>query len=545
MELANGMNMSGGFDTVEALASGVTIANILSWGFLGIFLIFTALSALQGLRRGLKKQALHAICMFESAVLSYFIVRGITQAFVDGFDISTASDLLSSIGMNPELAGSLNGVNWFLAMPVGTMFVPGVFVTLYLLTTVGAGIMYRILKRVLEIPKKASGAERIPGLVVGAVEGMLCFSILVLPFAGILGLVDDGVETLRAKDNAAYEELLDAYDSSVGPLANNVAFKAIRGLGGDAVLDEFATFESDGREINMREEIISVVSMVAEIGSLGKVDFNNLTPDQQKVLNSAVETLGESDYLSSILSAMLRSMASAVKTGIIPFEMTPPFDMLIGDVVALFETSTRDNLKADILSVLEIYYIFCDNGVLDAMRGEGDLSDVFTKPVGDSDQTVINKVIDALRKNEHTRPLVSTLTRLSIALISSEIGLDEDATEIYENVKEGLKDVLKIDKSSYADTEEGKAQYKADLTSELDTTFKENGIELEADIVSGIADYIDENVDTKEEYTDEEINDVILSYYDAYLKYLENNGGEQPDNLEDLIPDTSDTSLDG
>lgn len=509
------------------------IGGLLALGFVIAFLVFVGLNALQGLRRGLKKQALHALCLFEAAILSFFVVRGITQAFVDGFDISTVSELLSNAGINPEIAESLTGINWLLALPVGTMFVPAVFVAFYLLTSVGAGIIYQIMRRVLSLPKKASG--RLFGLLIGAAEGVLCFSILILPFAGTLGLVDDGVEELREKDESAYEEFLDGYDKIVGPLANNFAFKAVRGLGGDAVLDSFATFESDEREINMREEIVAVVSMTAEISSLGEnVDFKNLTPEQQETLSSAIDTLDESNYLSSIISGMLRGMAAAVESGIIPFQMEPPFDMLINDVVALFGSSTRDNLADDIHSILEIYYIFCDNGVLDAIGGEGDLADVFTKPVDDSGQTVIKKVIEALKRNDHTRPLVATLTELSIALISSSIGLDEDATEIYNNVKDGMKDVLAIKPTDYPDTEEGKAQYKEDLSNELDTTLKENGIELEPEIIDGIADYIDENVEIKDEYTDEEINDVILSYYDAYVKYLEQNGGEAPEGMPEL-----------
>ena len=75
---------------------------------------------------------------------------------------------------------------------------------------------------------------------------------------------------------------------------------------------------------------------------------------------------------------------------------------------------------------------------------------------------------------------------------------------------------------------------KVKSAEEMRAFAKENGIELDPEIVGGIADYIDENVEVKDEYTDEEINDVILSYYDVYLEYQKN--GTLPDGLPEGFP---------
>ena len=49
----------------------------------------------------------------------------------------------------------------------------------------------------------------------------------------------------------------------------------------------------------------------------------------------------------------------------------------------------------------------------------------------------------------------------------------------------------------------------------------ENGIEIEKEIVDGMAEYFTDNFSDASEITDEMASDVILSYYDAYLKYKE------------------------
>ena len=119
-------------------------------------------------------------------------------------------------------------------------------------------------------------------------------------------------------------------------------------------------------------------------------------------------------------------------------------------------------------------------------------------------------------------------------------GVEKDTTEVYNEVKDGLKDVLAIERPTppiFADDmtfeereeaairyEEERQQYMQQMTESLDSTLRDNGIELEDELVSGIADYIDDNVDDKNEYSDDELNEIILSYYDVYLEYLENGG---------------------
>ncbi|MBQ7387664.1 MAG: hypothetical protein IJW03_05820 [Clostridia bacterium] len=501
-----------------------------------VFFIFSIVSGLvNGLTRGIKKQALHTVCTVEATLLAYFAVRGITQAFVDSFDGETVADLLGKVGLNPEIAGYIDGIDWLLALPVGTIIVPLIFILFFSIVKVGSIIMYHIMKAVLSLPKKETGvANKCSAMLLGAAESFLCFAIFVLPFAGMFGIFDQSVEKLREKDESAYSEFLDFYDENLSPIADHFTFDTVMMLGGDAVLDSFATVENDGEKINLRDEVVSAVSIVTEVSTMKDVDWKALSKEHQGVLNSAVETLDESEYLSIVVSSTLRSMAHAVENGVVPFEVTAPFDVLVNSVVSLFATSNEDNVASDIGSILSVYYILCDERVLDVL-GSGDNDAILDCLVEERDgTTVIGKVIAALKENEHTKPLVSTLTELSVTVMSSHLGLGEDSAQVYTNVKEGLKDVLAIKPSDYEDSEEGKAKYKEDLTHSLDTTLKENGIELEPEIVGGIADYIDENVEVKDEYTDEELNDVILSYYDVYLDYQKN--GTLPDDLPDDFP---------
>ncbi len=501
---------------------------------LGLLVLSVVFSLLGGLRKGIKKQALHTVCTIEAAVMAYLIVSGITQVFVDSFSGETIADLLASVGINADTAKYLDGAVWLLALPVATILVPILFIIFFAIVKIFAGIMYFIMKKVLSLPKKESGAaNRCGGMVVGAAEGLICFIIFAMPFAGILGIFDSGVEELRAKDESAYSEFFDFYDKNINPLADSFAVKTVNALGGDAVLDSFATVEKDGNRINLRREVVDAVSVVTELSTMKDVNWKAMSKEHQAVLNSAVDTLEESKYLSVIMSSLLRGMASAVESGVVPIQAEAPFDGLINSVVALFATSDENNIAGDIDSILSVYYIFCDERVLEVIEG-GDSDAMLNLLTTERDgTTIVKRIIAALKENEHTRPLVASLTELSVNIMagqmSDQLGGGENSAEIYQEVKEGIKDVLAIKPTDYPDTEEGKVQYKEALTESLDTTLKDNGIELEPEIVGGIADYIDENIEVKDEYSDEEINDIILSYYDVYVDYL--NNGTLPDGV--------------
>ena len=220
--------------------------------------------------------------------------------------------------------------------------------------------------------------------------------------------------------------------------------------------------------------------------------------------------------MSTVLSGIMRAASASLESSDLPGEIEPPFDSLISSAISIFGTSTPDNLGEDLATIRDIYFIFSDDGVLVAIENGEDLSDVLTR-YDDNGDTTVEKIIDAIKANERAKPLLTELTKISMTIISSELGLGDDATEIYESVKSDINDVLAIDKDDYATTEE----YEAAISDQLEIALADNGIELDRGIVDNMSGYIAENYSDTEELTDEEFNDILLSYYDAYLEYKE------------------------
>ena len=195
------------------------------------------------------------------------------------------------------------------------------------------------------------------------------------------------------------------------------------------------------------------------------------------------------------------------------FEVGSEYQGLISAMAGVFASGSAETFEEDIETLKEAYYIISDSGILTALNNIDELSKAMTA-TDEEGKTAVSRVTALLNKNDRTRPIVTELTKLSLKLMASGDSIVTE--ELYENVKTGVTETLAIDKDNFETPEE----YKEAITESLDTTLKENNIELAPDVVADIADYIDENYEDLKDATDEQINEIILSYHDAYIEYL-------------------------
>ena len=154
-----------------------------------------------------------------------------------------------------------------------------------------------------------------------------------------------------------------------------------------------------------------------------------------------------------------------------------------------------------------------DEEVLSTLSGDTALlTEIFTTK-DDNGDTLITRLTNKLNSNPRTATLVGTFTEISLNVMADSFGGTVDV-ETFENVKDGIKDIISIDKEDYATEEE----YVGAISDTLNNTFADNGIEVDADIVDEMASYVADNYSEVEDLTDSEINDIILSYYNAYLQ---------------------------
>lgn len=501
--------------------------DITSTPFIIIFIVFILWELLHGLRRGLLRQLVHTGLTAVAAGISLSVCTNFCQTFLDGFNEQTLSDLLAkleeagaaeAIGMDSAsfmgLADKLQNADLLASIPMGSIVVPFLFIVVFVLVMLVAKIVGGVLNFILHLPKGGLLTSRLPGAALGAVEGAVVCALILMPFASTLALVDESVEVIREKNEPAYVQLVEDYDTYLQPVYEDSILKTIDSATA-SITRGFAKVKINGNDVDLRAETVGVISLGFELGTLGEADFKNLTEEQKAVITSVLDTVGGSDILATLTSDLLSGLAYTVEDSGMPFELEEPFSSLIASIIKLFETSDRDNLHGDLTTISSVYFILSDDGVLSAIEsGDTDtMSDALIKRDANGD-TVISKVIDTLKANSRTAELVTTLSKLSVSMLADQLHIDGVTTEVYDDVMESLDNVLAVDEADYATEEE----YMAALTDTIDTALSDNGIVLKDEIVSEMATVVDAE---KKKNPDMTTDDILLTYYDAYLAYVE------------------------
>lgn len=350
-----------------------------------------------------------------------------------------------------------------------------------------------------------------------------------------------------------------------------------------AEIDTVAQLESDVNTISGIIAILEREELISEEGDVS-VDVIVLFTEQimdgegnpvfdengepVTVIDEILLEFEENPHLNPVLLALVRSMSDNIEL----MNVGAPFDMLVASIADVFAHSTEATVVDDVETVSEVFAILAGAGVFD----EGaDAVEILAVKDGNG-ETVVDRVVVTLRGNERTAPIVTDFTKISLSLMMSNVtgagatgGASnfEEIEENYESVKGDIDtvvtDVIKTD-YNLEDPEEKQAaitEVSSNISAALNNTLGsgEEGAEdvVPPEVVDVMAEYVldnynnatmddlvqsglyeavtdengeavtDENGDPVYELSDDGMTDVILSYYEAYLKGLGMGGGAQ------------------
>ena len=498
------------------------------------FIVFILWEMLHGLRRGLFRQILHTCCMLVSAALSFIACKTLMNTVLSEISATTILDLIAELtGEAPDkqIADILalvsdKTIGYVIALPLGMIVLPILFTVSFVVINFVFKIIYFIIRKIAKIEKGKGAFKRLTGMALGAIEGTLVACILFFPLATVADIGNDVATITREASNptADTEETLDILE----PIIAHPIFKFINAIGGRAISNNFCTIKIDGHRTNIRAEATLLVKvLLVEVGHLSSedVDFAELTSRDKASLNAIKSAVSDSDYIATIFADILSGVAGTLAENEDIINADPPAGDFLTAALGIFKTSTAENLGADLGTFLEVYYLLSDSGVLASEDISRDGLTVLLTEKNDEGKTVIAQVTDIIDANPRTKLLSTALTKVSIYVLTADAGMNVDTTLVYETIKTSVNDdILSINRYSYSTEEE----YIDALTTKLDSVLKDNDIIVEPDIVEDIAKHIDTEYIGKDitEIGDDELNDIILSYYDYYIEYHEDKSAE-------------------
>ena len=486
-----------------------------------VFGAIVAFNLLGGLFRGFTRQILHVL----SAVLwiggTVAVTDYIVANYIQGLTTAGAIELLSANGIGTEVVNqilpTISQWDWLMNLNLEGVIIPLVFIVALLAMWIISRIAYLILKAVLRFGDRGvSLFGRLCGAALGAVEGALIASLIFLPVVGVSTVANESMDDIRDKNtNGQYTEVVEFYENYISPVSNHDIIKLIAENGGQDLLDSFATAEFEGKETNYLDEASVILTMIIEATDLKDADFTALSAQDQALLRSLVDELEDSRLLTSLVSHLLNGLGGALDNEAVPINVPTPYNTVVKSMVSILATSNNDNLHGDLVTMLDVYFLLSDSGTIKAF-GEAGAEEQMKAALTERDEngkTLVSKVVEILNGNERTAALVKTLTDMTITMMAGQLGGEDfNAQEVYDEIKVGFNAVLEVNRESYETDEE----YEAARDEEINNTLTEHGIELDSETVNELGDFIDENLGDKDELTDEDINNILLHYYEIY-----------------------------
>ena len=412
---------------------------------------------------------------------------------------------------------------------------PVAFVPVFIVISAIMWIIHAIISGIAGFRKKKNNKlTRLFGMLLGLIQGTLVAIVLLTPILGIATLAESSIETIRAKDelNETETQIIEFYDENIKEAIESTPVQLFAKLGGKFMYNSLATIKVDGTSVDMPNELETVFYIYSEVENI-ESDMTALTKEEQESVERIADLVANSKYFSPLLAGAVSGATSMLEEDMLE-GMEEPIRSVMVDFLAVFKTTTQDTIKGDLDTLFDFMFLFINDGVFSAIDApeteDTDVTDVLFKTDANG-VTTIDKAIAILDSNERTKPIVTSLVKLTMVYAKETLldsfdstGLDaEEIDKIYEDVKGSVNEIVKIDPESF-ETEE---EYKDAVATSVEKMAIDNGFVDQAEIDANreeidkvfdeVSDHIMENYAGKEEISDAELLNVITQYYNSYV----------------------------
>ena len=526
-------------------ASAISLGWV-SYVIIGIFALCIVAAALCGFAEGFSRQTIRVLTVGLAFAVGIIAANITYSSIISSLKSKSIEDIhawvkglgvTGSLDLSWMLSFDANTLVYLLAIPITLILMPIVLSLTFLVFLGLTKILHFFLCGIFGLSKKKNTLlTRFLGLALGAIEGFFIAGIIMLPIIGASSNLSSSISTLKneAPNETATIQISNAYDKYLHPVTENGIIKALGACGMNAVYEGIATVNLNGKNTNMTKLVPDSTEIVAKITNLKGTDFKAPSEENKVTINAIVDILEGNDYFSKVASNVISGLARAGLDDRLPLPSAGSFNTVIDSALEIFAEADEKTLYKDIDTLLNIYYTVADAGALTAMDKDANaMLDALNQKYEDGD-TTINKVIGILNDNSHMSPLVTVIARLSVSVMANKLGFSEETAQAYDNIKAGFSETLKI-------TKEGKSEkeYLSEVSTSIDATLKENGITVEPEVIDSMAKYVNDNFGEGTELTDNDINNLIINYYDSYLEYQESGKLPEAPEVSPEAPEVS------
>ncbi len=472
-----------------------------------LILIATALLCMA---RGVKKSIIRfltvLVALFASIPVATLVAKSLS---------GVVTDLLNGILASSEMAQQIFAASPTLeiapAALAGVIASPIIYLVVFILMTLLMLIVHKVLTVVLKAAPDVEGKALSRG--IGAAIGVVVALVLVVgiyaPVSGYVGIVD-GIAAKAETDAPEYIEsvpaaAIDAVDSG----AKAIPFKLADALGGKALFRGLTTGKLNGEKFTLEGELGAVADAALAALSFTGADVAEYGDEQIAAIDAIQGAVSDSTILISALPELLSEASGAWLAGEEFVGMAKPslndtFDPLLTDILAVFATSDKTNIEADLATLGDLFTVAIEKKVLANVNDSEQLIAIF------SDADTVKALTTTLGANPRMKHLVPTVTNIGLRIVYSSLGIPETNEDVNRQFITSL--TAAINKHSALELEEMADKLSAEVTA----ISKEYALDIPTSEIDAIAIGLAYDFSGVAEVTEADVQ----SFLDVYAEYI-------------------------
>ncbi len=374
----------------------------------GVVLFFILIGLLAGAIRGMKKSAVRFGVVLLAAVLAVSLsvacANSVLRTEIGGLP-TDVSDLLEIDGV-PQPSGTplleavenvlmadetiadlvtiAPTITAFIMVTPQVLIAETIFVFLFFIIKLLLGIPELILKAIFMRKKEDEKGHHGWGALIGAVQGLFCACVVLVPVFGIVTLLNTAVTAVHALpdhgqgESADLIETIEILDEEfLASLERDPAYQILESVGIKYLCVE--TFYSisdvtyDGKEISYLREVNDLLPVMLQFVEIGNIDYTDLNEADVAFLSELVSSINHSHLASVTISEVVSNTSNILLDGgtvlgfSIPNNGDEASNTFLHDVLEVLSNAEPESIPGDLPNVLEAIEVLI---VYDIFNGE-------------------------------------------------------------------------------------------------------------------------------------------------------------------------------
>lgn len=484
--------------------------------------LFVTCGAMRGAKRGVYKTTVSLITIFVSLVSAIVVSPYISR--------NSAVFIAEILGKNIGY-GESEYMNMLICALIAMVLSSVLFIVLFFVFRGVFALAFSIIR--LAIAKKSEikrneaksnikAEQKYPvytknsskhGAAIGAISGLLIMIIIMAPIMGTLSLAGNVIGTLEKADKNMFSKdvTLKKEIEAIYKYSKDGVGLALYYTGGHLIYSAAASTTLSGQTVYAVNELDKINEILDDLLAVAPVlqDPTKATDEHLEKINAVCEGLEESKLLTVILAEYLPKIATSwladedfmgIKRPDLGAMITPAFD----SILSVCADTDIYNVKINMVSLLRIYYILIDSGILQAGTDINALLECI------SNSNLVDRLNAELDKNPNMKPVKEMISNLVMRAIIAQIFGENFSSEMLSELSATLaNDVDKILNGIY-DTDD---EMIADITLCAKETLAEYGVTLPDSFIDPISKELVKEFKDGGEITAERLQEIFMGYF--------------------------------